>query len=122
MPKKARGRNGDEHAELLRGIWNELKLLGKNLGGRIDQTNVRLERLESHLKKSNVRIFKDVHQSGHASGQDVMYLLELLRPKHVIPSHGERKSKEAVKHIASALGYGEKQVHLAHDGQHIVLA
>ncbi|MBI3036161.1 RNase J family beta-CASP ribonuclease [Candidatus Woesearchaeota archaeon] len=80
------------------------------------------ERLESHLKKSNVRIFKDAHQSGHASGQDVRYLLELLRPKHIIPSHGERRSKEAVKHIASALGHGEKHVHLAHDGQRIVLA
>ncbi|MBI2141166.1 RNase J family beta-CASP ribonuclease [Candidatus Woesearchaeota archaeon] len=80
------------------------------------------ERLELHLKKSNVRMFKDVHQSGHASGQDLKRLLELLKPRHIFPSHGERRSKEALKHIALGLGYSEKQVHMAHDGQRIVLA
>lgn len=78
------------------------------------------ERLESQLKRSNVRIFRDVHQSGHASGQDVRYLIEMLKPKHIIPSHGEKKSKEALKHMAAGLGYGSKSVHMAHDGQRIV--
>lgn len=80
------------------------------------------ERLENQLKRSNVRIFRDVHQSGHASGQDIRYLIELLKPRHIIPSHGERKSKEAVKHIAAALGYDSKSVHMTHDGQRLVLS
>ena len=80
------------------------------------------ERLEAMLRRTNVRIFRDVHQSGHASGQDVRYLLELLRPKHIIPSHGERKSKEAVRHMAVGLGHDSKNVHLAHDGQRFTLA
>ena len=80
------------------------------------------ERLESHLKRSNVRMFKDVHQSGHGSGQDIKRLIEILKPKHIIPSHGEKKMKEALKHIAQGLGYDSKQVHMAHDGQRIVLA
>ncbi len=78
-------------------------------------------RLESQLKRSNVRIFRDVHQSGHASGQDLRYLIEMLQPRHVIPSHGELKSKEALKHTAVGLGYEAKRVHMAHDGQRIVL-
>ncbi len=80
------------------------------------------ERLESLLRRTNVRIFRDVHQSGHASGQDVRYLIELLKPKHIIPSHGERKSKEAVKHAAIGLGHDGRSVHMAHDGQRIVLS
>ncbi|MBI2176705.1 RNase J family beta-CASP ribonuclease [Candidatus Woesearchaeota archaeon] len=80
------------------------------------------ERLESLLRRTNVRIFRDVHQSGHASGQDVRYLIEMLRPRHVIPSHGERKSKEAVKHMAASLGYDGRNVHMARDGQRISLA
>ncbi|MBI5480693.1 MAG: hypothetical protein HY906_17680 [Deltaproteobacteria bacterium] len=33
----------DEQTEILRGIWQELKDLGKNLGDRIDRTNQRLD-------------------------------------------------------------------------------
>ncbi|HIG98036.1 TPA: RNase J family beta-CASP ribonuclease [Candidatus Woesearchaeota archaeon] len=80
------------------------------------------ERLESHLRRTNVRIFKDVHQSGHASGQDVRYVLELLKPKHIIPSHGAKASKDAVRRMATMLGYGERQVHMAHDGQRVILS
>lgn len=79
------------------------------------------ERLESLLRRTNVRIFRDVHQSGHASGQDVRYLIEMLKPRHIIPSHGERKSKEAVRHTAIGLGHDGRSVHMAHDGQRIVL-
>ena len=80
------------------------------------------ERLESQLKRSNVRMYRDVHQSGHASGQDVKRLVEILKPRHIIPSHGEKRMKEALKHIALGLGYDSKHVHMAHDGQRIVLA
>ncbi|MBI2144937.1 RNase J family beta-CASP ribonuclease [Candidatus Woesearchaeota archaeon] len=79
------------------------------------------ERLESLLRRTNVRMFKDVHQSGHASGQDVRVFLEMLRPKHLIPSHGEHRMKSALKHMALSLGYDEKRIHLPHDGQRIVL-
>ncbi|MBI5479398.1 MAG: hypothetical protein HY906_11105 [Deltaproteobacteria bacterium] len=38
-----------EQTELLRGIWNEMKALGQNLGGRIDQTNARLDAVRTEL-------------------------------------------------------------------------
>lgn len=79
------------------------------------------ERLESLLRRTSVRIYRDVHQSGHASGQDLRHFLDLLKPRHIIPSHGERKMKDALKHIAVSLGHSEKLVHMAHDGQRIVL-
>ncbi|MBI2143682.1 RNase J family beta-CASP ribonuclease [Candidatus Woesearchaeota archaeon] len=79
------------------------------------------ERLESMLRKSNVRIFKDVHQSGHAAGQDIRRFLELVRPKQIIPSHGEKRMKDGLRHIAASLGYDEKQVHMMHDGQRMML-
>ncbi len=79
------------------------------------------ERLESLLRRTNVRIFRDVHQSGHASGQDIRKLLELLQPKHVFPSHGEHKSKEAFRKTAYGMGYHDRQVHMARDGQRVTL-
>ena len=50
----------DEQTELLRGIWNEIKELGKNLGSRIDQTNAKLEQtrneLSARIDQTNARI------------------------------------------------------------------
>jgi predicted nuclease with TOPRIM domain len=49
--------NDREQTELLRNIWNEMKALGQNLGGRIDalggridQTNERLDVMRVELK------------------------------------------------------------------------
>ena len=50
----------DEQTELLMGIWNEIKELGKNLGSRIDQTNAKLEQtrneLSARIDQTNARI------------------------------------------------------------------
>jgi len=46
----------DEQTELLRSIWNEIKALGVNLGGRIDLTNERLDELSSRVDHNGRRI------------------------------------------------------------------
>ncbi|MBF6614711.1 MAG: ribonuclease J [Chloroflexi bacterium] len=47
-----------------------------------------------------------VHVSGHASQEEHKLLLGLLRPKYVIPIHGERRHLEMYAKIASAPGVG----------------
>jgi ribonuclease J len=79
------------------------------------------ERLEKELKRSNVRMFKEVHQSGHSSGQDLEAFVDMLKPKKIFPSHGEQKKKDALKKIAVKLGYDSKQVIMAKDGQRVIL-
>jgi len=44
--------------------------------------------LEAKLKSRGVRIFKDVHVSGHASKEEHRQLIEMLKPEHIIPCHG----------------------------------
>ena len=50
----------NEQTELLRAIWNEMKALGTNLGGRIDQTNSRLdsvvETMDRRFEQTNTRL------------------------------------------------------------------
>ena len=43
--------NGDnpEHTELLRNIWNQIKQLDRNLNGKIDATNERLDAMNRDL-------------------------------------------------------------------------
>jgi ribonuclease J len=78
------------------------------------------EKLESDLKSFNVRIFKDVHQSGHAAREDLRELITLVKPQHVIPAHGEPRMRSALADLAVEMGYKKgNNVHLMSDGERI---
>ncbi|MEK6947586.1 MAG: RNase J family beta-CASP ribonuclease [Nanoarchaeota archaeon] len=78
--------------------------------------------LEEKLRNANVRIFKDVHQSGHAAREDLRELINLVKPEHIIPAHGERGMTSALASLAIEMGYriGES-VHVMGDGERIRL-
>jgi ribonuclease J len=78
------------------------------------------ELVEERLKELGVRIFKDIHVSGHASREDLRDLMNLLKPKHIIPAHGEPDMKEALASLAIEKGYEQgKTVHIIHDGDKV---
>ena len=79
------------------------------------------ERIEMKLKSHHVRIFKDIHASGHASREDLRDLINLVRPKHIIPAHGEEDMKKALAELAIEKGYASNKVHLIKDGGKVVL-
>ena len=74
--------------------------------------------LEDKLEKQNVRIFKDIHVSGHAAREDHRDFIHLLKPQHIIPAHGDVTKLTAMAELATELGYvlGET-VHITRDGQ-----
>jgi ribonuclease J len=73
--------------------------------------------LEDQLKTYGVRIFRDIHVSGHASREDLRDLFNLVKPKHIIPAHGNQDMKEALADLAVEKGYKVgKTVHLVNDG------
>jgi len=78
------------------------------------------QRLEEELKRYNVRIFKDIHQSGHAAREDMRDLINLVKPEHIIPAHGNFVMKSALADLAAEMGYSKgSNVHLMKDGQRI---
>ncbi len=80
------------------------------------------EILEAKLKEHHVRIFRDVHISGHGSREDMHELLELIKPEHLIPSHSEENVIDATIELAEHLGYKKDQtVHKILTGQKLVL-
>ncbi len=75
------------------------------------------ERLEKKLKAKGVRIFKDVHASGHPHSQDNLELIKMINAKHVIPAHGDYEVVKPCADVAVSLGYEfGKTVHILRNG------
>ncbi len=55
--------------------------------------------LEEALRSKGVRIFSDLHVSGHAFREDLRELLIYTNPKIVIPSHADRDKQIAYKEL-----------------------
>lgn len=79
------------------------------------------DNLENQLKSHGVRIFKDIHQSGHAAREDLRDLIKLVKPKHIIPAHGDKEMEKALADLAYEEGYKNKNVHILNDGQKLTI-
>lgn len=78
--------------------------------------------LEEKLKKFQVRIFDNVHVSGHGGREDLRDLIKLTLPEHVIPSHGDLQKTSAGARLAEEMGYVlNKTVHLMSNGSAVDL-
>lgn len=74
------------------------------------------------LEKSGVRIFDEVHVSGHGGKEDLRDLIGLLSPEHIIPSHGPMEMTKSMEVLAAEEGYNiKKQVHIMGNGQRLKL-
>lgn len=76
------------------------------------------DRMDKKLRKKGVRIQTDVHVSGHGGREDMRDLINILKPKHVIPAHGSLQQETPLIELAGELGYkfGETS-HLSPNGK-----
>jgi ribonuclease J len=78
--------------------------------------------MDKRLKKESVRIFDNVHVSGHGGREDARDLIELLQPEHLIPSHGEMQKLIPMMELGKELGYKVgKTCHLMENGKSLKL-
>jgi len=63
-----------------------------------------------------------VHVSGHASAEEMKLLIHLVRPKHVIPIHGELRHLKQHGAIARELGLPAENVAVVENGTQIEFA
>ena len=87
------------------------------------ETNIKNRKaLEDELRKFDVRIFTNVHVSGHASREDLRDLINLVDPKHIIPAHGTLEMREGLWDLAKDMHYDTKRfVHLVKNGDKLEL-
>lgn len=123
------GSQGEPRAalwNLATGTWKGMQIEKGDtvvLSARIIPGNDRkISRLIGHLYKRGANIIEEkrrlIHVSGHASQEDIRIMTETVRPKYVVPIHGEYRMlfrhKEFIKnHIE---GYSDENVILIENG------
>ncbi len=74
--------------------------------------------MEKRLKQKGVRIFNDVHVSGHAGREDLRDFINMVNPEHLIPAHGDLPKLSGLAELASEMGYTlGKDCHIMQDQQ-----
>src|SRR3989338_668127 len=75
------------------------------------------ERLEEELKKKKVRIFTDIHSSGHCFREDLRDLIHMVKPKNIFPAHVPPDGQKYLVELAEELGYKKnKNVFVSENG------
>ena len=80
------------------------------------------DQLDKRLHRAGVRIFDNIHVSGHAGREDLRDLISMLNPEHIIPAHGSLMQLTPMIELAKEMGYKSgKDCHLMQNGQKIRL-
>lgn len=70
---------------------------------------------ELYAKGADV-IFQDAHVSGHACREEIKLIYTLVRPKYIVPVHGEFRHLKAQAALAKELGYESDEIFIMHSG------
>lgn len=74
--------------------------------------------LEKKLKEKGVRLYKNVHTSGHAKKEDHRDFINLFEPENIVPSHGHIQKLGSYIELAREEGYKlEEDVFIGENGR-----
>jgi len=86
----------------------------RNIGALIDQLLIKGADVVTQAEAA-------VHVSGHGAADDLAQLIEWVRPRYVIPIHGEYRHLSAHARLARARGIAPDSVLLARSGDRVTL-
>ena len=123
------GHQGEPGSILDRLSKNKLPFQFKNqdhviFSSSVIPTEINIENrriLDDRLKKRKVRIFNNIHVSGHAGREDLRDFINLINPENIIPAHGSHEKISPMIELAKELGYKPKNLHLINNGQKVEL-
>jgi ribonuclease J len=112
----------EEHAELRLAAGDLVLFSARTIPGHERSVN----RLCDHLVRRGARVVREseppIHVSGHAHREDLADLLALLRPRAVLPVHGERRMLAAAAEVARAAGVAQDRIPLLDNGDRLRLS
>ncbi|MEW6487831.1 MAG: ribonuclease J, partial [Thermodesulfobacteriota bacterium] len=88
---------------------------------RIPGNEVPIRRLVDRCLRQGAQVHdtesSGVHVSGHPARDDLERMLRLVRPRHLLPVHGEARHRDALARLASDGGLGAERVFRGGNGQ-----
>lgn len=100
----------DEHKKIKIGPGDTVIISATPIPGNEDL----VARTINHLFRQGAKVIYDaiapVHVSGHGNQEDLKLMLSLLRPKYILPVHGEQRHLAQYMDIAAGLGYGPESI------------
>lgn len=126
------GSQGQENSALTRiatGEHKEVKLNQQDTiifsSDPIPGNEVMVNSLVDTIAKIGARVMysdisSDFHVSGHGSAEELMLLMELVRPKKLFPIGGTPKHMAAYRKLAQKVGYQPLDVMLPENGQEVI--
>lgn len=64
----------------------------------------------------------DIHVSGHGCQEDLKMMIDLIKPKYLIPIHGEYFMRQAHKELALEMGMKDENVILIENGEVLLMS
>ncbi|KKU92805.1 MAG: RNA-metabolising metallo-beta-lactamase, ribonuclease J [Candidatus Yanofskybacteria bacterium GW2011_GWC1_48_11] len=127
------GAQGEERAVLMRIVNREHQLVKIQRGDTVifsssvipgNERSVQFVKDQLYKRGANVFHYKmmDIHASGHANQDELREMLELMRPKFLMPVHGQVSMLVNHAKLAQGMGMPEKNILVAENGQIITLS
>jgi ribonuclease J len=112
----------DEHADLKLGPGDVVVFSARTIPGHERSVN----RVTDHLVRRGARVVREhdppVHVSGHAHREEIAEWLSWLRPRVVVPVHGERRMLAAAGDVAVQSGIPRDRVCLLDNGDRLTVS
>ncbi|MEK9174374.1 MAG: ribonuclease J, partial [Patescibacteria group bacterium] len=79
-----------------------------------------IQHLKDNLLRHGVKVYNykmlDIHAGGHGQQDDLMHMLELVRPKFLMPVHGQLSMLFAMKDLGLRFGMPEENIVVVENG------
>jgi len=115
-------------SRMVRGAHKQLKIIPGDtviFSSKFIPGNERaIQNLINELYRQGAEVFyetvSEIHCSGHASQEELLFVLNLVHPKYFIPVHGEYRHLVKHKQLAVRNGFKEEQCLVLDDGSMVV--
>lgn len=124
----ATGALGQESASLMRIVNQEHRHLSLSKGdGVVFSSSVipgnerSVQYLKDMLYRTGVKVYHyqmmDLHAGGHAKQEDLLKIMTLLKPKYLIPHHGQYSMMVILGELAETLGIPKENIIISDNGK-----
>ena len=126
------GAQGEDHAVLMRIANNEHKTISLKLtdsvlfsSSVIPGNEASVQRVKDVLYKKAAKVYHyvtmDIHAGGHAKQDELKMMIDLIKPKYLIPIHGNYFMLKLHAELAESTGIPKSNIMVAEDGEIVVI-